>query len=148
LTLQDSHVTYTDSLRKSLLLAEVRSSGRPMDGQPEYLMNVNLIYQNEETGLMTGFFYNFKGETYVSGEAAADGLYTPHVVEKPIGSLDYTLGVRFAGNWRLGFDVKNILDTDGRDGLPAAERGFAEQLLPQRAHHWAVARLRVVRTSR
>ncbi len=110
LTLQDSHVTYTDSLRKSLLLAEVRSSGRPMDGQPEYLMNVNLIYQNEETGLMTGFFYNFKGETYVSGEAAADGLYTPHVVEKPIGSLDYTLGVRFAGNWRLGFDVKNILD--------------------------------------
>jgi outer membrane receptor protein involved in Fe transport len=110
LTLQDSQVTYTESLKKSLDQAGVKSDDRPMDGQPEYLVNVNLVYQNEETGFMTGFFYNFKGETYVSGEAAADGLYTPHVVEKPIGSLDYALGLRFADKWRIGFDVKNILD--------------------------------------
>jgi len=110
LTIQDSHVEYTESLRKSLEQAGVRSDGRVMDGQPEYLLNVNLVYQNEPAGLTAGLFYNYKGETYVSGEAAADGLYTPHVVEKPLGTLDFTLGLRFYRNWRLGFEVKNILD--------------------------------------
>jgi TonB-dependent receptor len=110
LTLQDSFVSYTEALKKSLDQAHVHSSGRVMDGQPEYLVNVNLVYQNDSSGFMSGLFYNFKGETYVSGEAAADGLYTPHVVEKPLGSLDFTLGMKFAQNWRVGFDVKNILD--------------------------------------
>ncbi len=110
LTLQDSYVGYTDALKMSLDQAHVKASGRVMDGQPEYLLNVNLLYQNEASGLMTGLFYNFKGETFVSGEGAADGLYTPNVVEKPFGTLDYTLGVKFAKNWRIGFDVKNILD--------------------------------------
>jgi outer membrane receptor protein involved in Fe transport len=110
LTLQDSFVGYTDSLKKSLQQVNVFADGRVMDGQPAYLFNVNLLYQNEASGLMSGLFYNYKGETFVSGEGAADGLYTPHVVEKPLGTLDFTLGLRFKKHWRVGFDVKNILD--------------------------------------
>ena len=34
---------------------------------------------------------------------------TPHVVEKPLGTLDFTLGLRFYRNWRIGFVVENIL---------------------------------------
>jgi len=110
LTLQDSYVTYTESMKKSLDNALASAKGRKMDGQPEYLVNINLVYQNEERGITTGVFYNFRGETYVSGEAAADGFYTPHVVEKPLGSLDYTLGLKFMDHWKIAFEVKNILD--------------------------------------
>ncbi len=110
LTLQDSHVDYLPSLIAALKETGVYSTGRVMDGQPAYLLNVNLVYQNEPTGFMTGLFYNFKGETYVSGEAASGTLYTPHIVEKPFGSLDYTIGFRFAKRWKVGFEVKNILD--------------------------------------
>ena len=110
LTLQDSFVEYTPSLTNALNRVHVKSDGRVMDGQPAYLFNVNLLYQSDASGFMTGFFYNFKGETLVSGEAAAGQLYTPSIVEKPLGSLDYTLGLKFAKNWRVGFDVKNILD--------------------------------------
>lgn len=110
LTLQDSFVNYTTSLIKSLEQVGVDANGRVMDGQPNYLFNVNLVYQNDPTGFMTGLFYNYKGETFVSGEASSGSLYTPNVVELPFGSLDYTIGLKFAKRWRVGIDVKNILD--------------------------------------
>ena len=109
-TLQDSYVEYTDSLKRSLNQAGAPSDGRRMDGQPDYLANINLVYQNEESGFSTGLFYNFKGELYSTGEAAQDGYYTPHIVDRPTGSLDYTIGWRFWKHWRIGFEAKNLID--------------------------------------
>lgn len=109
-TVQDSYVDYTDSLKRSLRQAGVNESGRRMDGQPDYLANLNLVYQNDDLGLMTGLFYNFKGELYSSGEAAQDGFYTPHIIDKPTGSLDFTISWKFYEQWRIGFEVKNMLN--------------------------------------
>jgi TonB-dependent receptor len=109
-TVQDSYVEYMDSLKRSLRQAGSNASGRRMDGQPDYLANLNLVYQNDDLGLMTGLFYNFKGELYSTGEAAQDGFYTPHIIDKPTGSFDYTISWKFYEHWRIGFEVKNILN--------------------------------------
>jgi len=110
LTIQDSFVEYTDSLKQLLNRVDVSSDGRVMDGQPNYLANVNLLYQNETSGFMAGLFYNLRGESYTAGEASTGKIYTPHIVEMPLATLDFTLGFKFAKNWRVGFDVKNLLD--------------------------------------
>ncbi len=109
-TVQDSFVQYTDSLKTKLARVGVADDGRIMDGQPACLYNVNLIYDNQASGISAGIFYNFKGETYVSGEGAIDATYIPNTLEMPLGSLDLTFGLKFAQNWRLGIEVKNLLN--------------------------------------
>lgn len=110
LTLQDSYVRYAQSLKDILAQADVDNEGRKMDGQPEYLLNVNMVYDNEASGFSAGLFYNFKGETYVSGESSNGQKYMPNIVERPFGSLDFTAGLRFAKRWKVGIEVKNLLD--------------------------------------
>ncbi len=109
-TFQKSTVDYSDILMNKLRFTGVTSDSRPMDGQPAYLYNINLFYDNEPSGVSLGIFYNMKGETYVGGESWNPGAYTPNLVEKPIGSLDITFGYKFAKNWRLGLEAKNLLN--------------------------------------
>ena len=103
LTLQDSEVKYPKDIRAKLLKAEVRDDSRPMDGQSEILGNVNLMFEDVGTGLSVDLFYNLKGETYVSGDTATDDTYVPSIVEKPVGTLDLIIGLKFAKVWRLGW---------------------------------------------
>jgi TonB-dependent receptor len=110
LTVQESDVAYPDDIREKLIKANVYDASRPMDGQSDLLGNVNLTFNNERTGLSAGAFYNLKGETYVSGDTATDDTYVPSIVEKPVGTLDFTVGLNFAKNWRLGLEFKNVLD--------------------------------------
>jgi len=73
---------------------------------------VNLMFEHEEMGLSVGLFYNLKGETYVSGDTATSDTYVPSIVEKPVGSLDLIIGFKFAKVWRLGVEIKNLLDPE------------------------------------
>lgn len=108
-TIQSSIVEYTEGLQQTLLNAGVTATTRPMDGQPDLLYNINLVYENK--WLTVGAFYNHKGETYVAGESWSGSKgYVPNIVELPVDSLDITLGLKFGGIWRLGIDVKNVLD--------------------------------------
>lgn len=112
LTLQESEVAYPDDIREKLIKANVYDETRPMDGQSDILANVNLLFDNEWSGLSVGVFYNLKGETYVSGDTATDDTYVPSIVEKPVGTFDVTVGLKFAKNWRLGLEFKNLLDPE------------------------------------
>lgn len=112
MTLQNSAVEYPDDIREKLLKAHVYDDTRPMDGQAEILGNLNLMYENEPSGFSAGLFYNLKGETYVSGDTATDDTYVPSIIEKPVGTLDLMIGLKFAKVWRLGLEFKNLLDPD------------------------------------
>jgi len=83
-----------------------------MDGQSDILGNINVIFDNEWSGLSLGVFYNLKGETYVSGDTATDDTYVPSIVDKPVGTLDVTVGLTIKKHWRLGLEFKNLLDPD------------------------------------
>jgi len=112
LTLQESEVEYLKEMRSDLLAAGVTSGTRTMDGQSDVLANINLLFENELTGLSCGIFYNWRGETYVAGDTATQTTYSPAIVENPIGTMDIILGWRFAKIWKLGIDFKNVLNPE------------------------------------
>ena len=119
LTLQDSQVEYRDDIIEQLKAAGINNTTRPMDGQSDILANLNLVYENDESGFNAGLFYNWRGETYAAGDTAAPGNYFPAIVENPIGTLDFIIGYKFkrgesrySPTWRLGLEFKNLLDPD------------------------------------
>jgi len=108
-TFQTSSVEYGNFLKESLEQGDVYTSSRKMDGQPDVLYNLNLVYSPEDAGLTVGLFYNLKGETYVSGESWSPSAgYVPNTVELPVDTVDFAMSYRFRKHWKVGFDVKNI----------------------------------------
>lgn len=119
LTLQESEVKYMEDLIEPLKEKGVKSQTRPMDGQSDELANVNIIFDNEYTGLSCGLFYNWRGETYVAGDTANLYSYVPAIIENPVATLDLLFGFTFttgespyAPQWKIGLEFKNLLDPD------------------------------------
>jgi len=117
LTMQESEVEYMADLREALKEKGVKSPTRPMDGQSDVLANVNIVFDNEYTGLSCGLFYNWRGETYVAGDTANSFSYVPAIIENPVATLDLLIGFRFdtdenpyTPQWKIGLEFKNLLD--------------------------------------
>jgi outer membrane receptor protein involved in Fe transport len=85
---------------------------RQMKNQPEYIVNVYLMFDNKETGTSLGLFWNRKGETLVAGEDGNGNNYIANLVEKPHNSLNFSLSQRLWEKWKLSFKVENILNPD------------------------------------
>lgn len=94
---------------------------RNMAGQAPYIVNFSLGYDNYETGLDAGFFYNVKGSTlFIVG----GGLF-PDVYAEPFQSLNFNLNKRFGKNENtsFNFNVSNILN----DKREEVYRGYETQ---------------------
>jgi TonB-dependent receptor len=86
---------------------------RPLQGQPLYIINAGLDYNNAQAGFYAGLFYNVTGPLLIAagGEASGGGLaYIPDVYEQPAPSLDFNLTQTFADNWKFTFRGKNLLN--------------------------------------
>jgi outer membrane receptor protein involved in Fe transport len=81
---------------------------RPLQGQPAYLFNANVTYDNASTGIAVGLFFNKIGETLFSGASIGeDG--TPNVFEAEFETLDLTVSRRFGEHFSVGFKARNLL---------------------------------------
>jgi outer membrane receptor protein involved in Fe transport len=78
---------------------------RPMQGQPTYIINSGLSYDDQERGFYAGLFYNVTGPLLY-----AAGLQLPDLYEQPAPSLDFNLTQSFAEQWSLTFRGKNLLN--------------------------------------
>ena len=132
LTLQRSEVKYREDMTDNLERAGVNKKTRPMDGQSDVLANANIIYDNKNTGLSLGVFYNWRGEMYVSGDSATPSRYYPAIVENPVGTLDATLGYEFkfgasslSPKWRMAVECKNLLDAEFSSSYRAPREDFS-----------------------
>jgi TonB-dependent receptor len=85
---------------------------RPLQGQPLYIINAGLDYNNAQAGFYAGLFYNVTGPLLVvaGGEGGAELNYFPDVYEQPAPSLDFNLTQTFADNWKFTFRGKNLLN--------------------------------------
>ena len=88
------------------------SPTRPLQGQPLYIINAGLDYNNVQAGFYSGLFYNVTGPLLVAagGEGGAGLGYLPDVYEQPAPSLDFNLTQSFADNWKFTFRGKNLLN--------------------------------------
>jgi len=78
---------------------------RPMQGQPTYIINSGLSYDDQERGFYAGLFYNVTGPLLY-----AAGNLLPDLYEQPAPSLDFNLTQSFADQWSLTFRGKNLLN--------------------------------------
>ncbi|MFW6019542.1 MAG: TonB-dependent receptor domain-containing protein [Bacteroidales bacterium] len=81
---------------------------RDMGGQSPYVINGGLSYNNLESGLSAGIFYNVKGETL---SIVGAGVF-PDMYLEPFHSLNFSLGKKLGKEKRtkIDFKVSNLLD--------------------------------------
>lgn len=81
---------------------------RPFVGQSPYLFNINLTYENFESGTSAGVFYTLFGDRlFVTGRHA-----TPDVYERGYGTLDFKVTQELLTNFELSLSAKNLLDPE------------------------------------
>lgn len=81
-------------------------SSRQLQGQSPFVFNIDLAYDNQQTGTSANLFYNLFGKRL--SEVSIGG--TPDVFEKTEGDLDFTLTQRLVGGFRAKLSAKNLLD--------------------------------------
>jgi len=92
------------------------SDSRPLQGQPEYIINAGLNYDNEEYKFYAGLFFNVTGPfLYAVGTpynltSEGDANFLPDVYEQPAPSLDFNLTQGLTDNWKLTLRGKNLLN--------------------------------------
>ncbi len=94
-----------EARRLSNALTEIED--RPLFGQPEYLLNASILYDNTRWGTSVGLFYNYTGKVLVSGQSFTD-RYVPNLYEMPVESLDLSVDQRIGKHWKISFRVKNL----------------------------------------
>lgn len=97
-----------DSL-EPLGLAE---DSRPLQGQPEYLLNLYTTWEQPDWGTSLGIFYNRIGRILVTGAARGVEDGAPTVFEEPYDALDLTAQQRFGERWSASFKGGNLLAPD------------------------------------
>jgi TonB-dependent receptor len=82
-------------------------STRKLQGQSPYIVNVELGYQNVNSGTSISLFYNVFGDRLA--EVSIGG--TPDVFERSRPMLDFIASQSVLGNFNIKFSVKNILNS-------------------------------------
>jgi TonB-dependent receptor len=102
--------------KKGIGLGEVT---RPMQGQPNYIINAGLSYDDQARGFYAGLFYNVTGPLLY-----AAGLDLPDLYEQPAPSLDFNLTQSFAEQWSITFRGKNLLNPIFRQTMTYAGQEY------------------------
>ena len=85
---------------------------RALQGQPEFLTNAYVTYDNNRTGTSVGVFYNRRGETLVTGAARGVEDGTPDVYDRARTNIDVTFRQTIGDHFALSLKAKNITRSD------------------------------------
>ena len=107
---------------------------RELQGQSPFIINMDLSYENNESGTVAGFYYNVFGRRLSNVSLGG----TPDVFEQPSPQLDFTFSQRLPANWRAKVSVKNLLDASYKETYRFAgqEFNFFKYKSGQNHLHW------------
>ena len=94
-----------DQQRQAQTRVNNYATSRPLQGQPLYIINAGLSYDDQPNGFFAGLFYNVTGPYLY-----AVGYALPDIYEQPAPSLDFNLTQEFADHWSFTFRGKNLLN--------------------------------------
>ena len=80
---------------------------RRLQGQPDYIFNTNLIYDNPDTGWNFGAFLNVVGPQLF---AVAFNYQDPDILQEPFTTLDLSVSKKVGKNAKLTFRAQNLLN--------------------------------------
>lgn len=110
LTLMTSKVTLSDTDAQALAVYGINETTQPMTATPNYLLNLNAIYEYEPWGTQIGIFYNLQGQSLITAANPHTVLLTPAIYKMPYGTLNFTCSQELLEGLRLSLAVKNILN--------------------------------------
>ncbi|MEM1090041.1 MAG: TonB-dependent receptor [Pseudomonadota bacterium] len=84
----------------------VTNTNRALQGQSEYIVNVQVEYTDEQRGIESALVFNTYGERI----ATAGLVGNPDVFEQPFNQLDLIVKKTFEPGLEMEFKVRNILD--------------------------------------
>ena len=84
---------------------------RRLQGQPEFLFNANVTYDNDDLGISMGLFYNRTGDVLLSGAAVGDDG-KPNVFDREIDNLDFSFQKRWDSGVSLRLRARNLTQPD------------------------------------
>ena len=123
------HVSVGTNLSLTQSRAEVPNSDltRELEGQSPYTFNLNVTYDNPESGTTTGLYYNTFGE-----RLTALGLPPkPNAFEQPFHQLNFNFSQRLMDHWTVSASVENILGDTSTEVHPFSGRQFNRQVSPK-----------------
>ncbi len=88
---------------------------RPMEGQPEYLFNFQLLYDIERWGTSFAWFYTIRGDMLKSGAAIGESGATPDIVLRKQPSVGISLSQKIGRHVKATFRAQNLLDPPVRE---------------------------------
>ena len=109
-TWMDSEVTLSDADAAALAVYGVTDNTQPMTATPEFLVNLSATYDYEPWGTQVGLFYNYKGDSLVSGATPFTNLLSPAIYQVGYGTLNFTASQELLKGLRLSVNAKNLLN--------------------------------------
>ncbi|MCX7818229.1 MAG: TonB-dependent receptor [Kiritimatiellae bacterium] len=88
---------------------------RPMEGQPEYLFNFQLLYDIERWGTSFGWFYTIRGDMLKSGAAIGESGATPDIMLLKQPSVGISISQKIGSRVKVTFRAQNLLDPPVRE---------------------------------
>ena len=85
-------------------------SERQMANTPDYLLNLFLNYDNEETGSQFGVYYTRQGTSLVAGATVENDNYIPNIFSVPYDTLNVTFSQRLGRYLTLSLGARNLLN--------------------------------------
>lgn len=111
-TAMESEVTIPEQMRDSLEFHNLGAETRDMTGQPEYITNYNITWDQSEWGTTIGLFYNIRGDMLKSGAAiGADGA-TADIYTKRFSSVNLGVSQKIGPHLKISLQAKNLLDPE------------------------------------
>ncbi|GAB4021766.1 MAG: hypothetical protein Fur0010_24830 [Bdellovibrio sp.] len=86
------------------------NENRPLQGQSPYVYNLNIDYDNKDTGTIITLLYNIFGERI--SDVGSGGA--PDIVEQPFAQLDLVASQKLSKNFSLKFKLKNLIDPEAQ----------------------------------
>lgn len=83
------------------------SDTRPLQGQSEYIVNLDLSYNSQESGTVVGLYYNHFGERLFAVGASG----SPSLFEQPRPMLDLVASQRLPRGFTVKASAKNLLNS-------------------------------------
>jgi TonB-dependent receptor len=110
----DSEVDVPAGEQRSLAAFGLDQPTRPLQGQPDLLVNANVTWERERWGTSAGLFYNRVGETLLTGAARGHEDGTPDVFQEPFTTVDLKVTQKIEDRWSVSFKAANLLEPDKR----------------------------------
>lgn len=89
-------------------------TSRSLQGQPDYTMNFNVIYDNEDFGFTLGAYLNITGELLYQVGGVAGNSLAPDVVQETFTRLDFNISKRLFDDWSIALRIGNFLNSERR----------------------------------